>query len=191
MQRTKNKAAWNDVGDRLRQLLVAGLSGDEKQYLSFLKKLSEYLRRFFARRLTHFPGDVEDLVQETLLAVHNQRHTYDMDIPLTAWVHAIAKYKFVDFLRARGRQAAMTDPLDENDSIFSESHQIEALEARIDVRKLLEQLPDRYKLPILHIKLQGLSVAETARLTGMSESAVKVGVHRGIKALATKISDPI
>jgi len=174
--------------------LIAGISGNEKHYLSFLKRLSVYLRRYFGRRLTHFPGEVEDLVQEVLLAVHNQRHTYDTDIPLTVWIHAIAKYKFVDFLRARGRQAALTDPLDENiedSNIFSESNQIEALEARIDIRKLLEQLPDRYKLPILHVKLHGLSVTETAKLTGMSESAVKVGVHRGIKMLAAKISNRI
>ena len=188
MQRTKNGTARSDEGDHLRQLLIAGISGDEKHYLSFLKGLSAYLRRYFARRLIRFPGEAEDLVQETLLAVHNQRHTYDITIPLTAWVSAIAKYKFIDFLRARGRQAALTDPFDENDDIFSESKQIDALEARIDIRKLLEQLPDRYKLPILHIKLQGLSVAETAKLTGMSESAIKVGVHRGMKALASKVS---
>jgi len=36
------------------------------------------------------------------------------------------------------------------------------------------------------MKLEGRSVAETMRLTGMSESAVKVGVHRGLKALAAK-----
>jgi hypothetical protein len=37
------------------------------------------------------------------------------------------------------------------------------------------------------MKIEGLSVAETARLTGMSQSAVKVRVHRGLKALAAKI----
>jgi RNA polymerase sigma-70 factor (ECF subfamily) len=63
----------------------------------------------------------------------------------------------------------------------------EAAEARHDVRKLLDRLPDRQRLPILHVKLQGLSVTETAQLTGLSESAVKVGVHRGMKALAQRI----
>jgi RNA polymerase sigma factor (sigma-70 family) len=60
-------------------------------------------------------------------------------------------------------------------------------EARRDLGKLLEQLPDRQRLPIVHMKLEGLSVAEAARVTGMSESAVKVGVHRGLKALAAMI----
>jgi RNA polymerase sigma-70 factor, ECF subfamily len=60
-------------------------------------------------------------------------------------------------------------------------------EARIDLAKLLEKLPARQRLPIVHMKLEGLSVLETARITGMSESAVKVGVHRGLKALAAMI----
>jgi RNA polymerase sigma-70 factor (ECF subfamily) len=63
----------------------------------------------------------------------------------------------------------------------------EVAEARRDLGKLLEQLPDRQRLPIVHTKLEGLSVAEAARITGMSESAVKVGVHRGLKALAALI----
>jgi RNA polymerase sigma-70 factor (ECF subfamily) len=63
----------------------------------------------------------------------------------------------------------------------------DAAEARRDIGKLLEQLPERQRLPIVHVKLEGLSVVEAARLTGMSVSAVKVGVHRGLKALAAKL----
>ena len=54
---------------------------------------------------------------------------------------------------------------------------------------MLQTLPDKQRLPIEYVKLEGLSVVETARLTGLSESAVKVGVHRGLKALAARIRD--
>ena len=138
------------------------------------------------KRLNRFPADTEDLVQETLLAVHNQRHTYDMTQPLTAWIHAIAKYKFIDFLRLRNRRDIMTDSYDDGEIVLAFTEN-EALEAHLDIEKLLAQLPDRFRLPIEHVKLRGLSVAETAQLTGMSESAVKIGVHRGLKALAAKI----
>ena len=125
-------------------------------------------------------------MQESLLAVHNQRHTYDPAQPLTAWVHAIARYKLVDLLRRHAGRDLLTDPLDDEIDVFS-SADADAAEARRDLRKLLEQLPERQRLPIIHMKLEGLSVAETARATGMSESAVKVGVHRGLKALAAMI----
>jgi RNA polymerase sigma-70 factor (ECF subfamily) len=108
------------------------------------------------------------------------------DQPLTAWTHAIARYKVADYLRHRSRHEALHESLDDQQDIFAESDE-EAAQARRDVDKLLAQLPDRHRLPILHVKLQGMSVAETARLTGLSESAVKVGVHRGIKTLAAKI----
>ncbi len=172
--------------DRLRDLLVRGLAGDAQAYHACLKELSAYLRAFLRRRLSRLPDEVEDLVQETLLAVHNQRHTYDAGQPLTAWVHAIARYKVVDLLRRRAGRDALNDPIDDEAGMFVSSD-TEAADARRDVVRLLERLPDRQRLPILHMKLAGLSVVETARATGMSEAAVKVGVHRGLKALAAMI----
>jgi RNA polymerase sigma-70 factor (ECF subfamily) len=132
------------------------------------------------------PEEVEDLVQESLLAIHNQRHTYDANQPLTAWVHAIARYKLVDLLRRRARRDLLTEPLDDEHDVFA-SADADAAEARRDIAKLLERLPDRQRLPIVCMKLRGLSVVETARITGMSTAAVKVGVHRGLKALAAKM----
>jgi RNA polymerase sigma-70 factor (ECF subfamily) len=172
--------------ERLRGLLARGLSGDGAAYHAFLADLTAHLRAFFRKRLDRIPDEVEDLVQETLIAVHNQRHTYDPGQPLTAWMHAIAKYKLVDFLRRRARTDALTDPLDDELEVFAASD-ADAAEARRDLAKLLADLPDRQRMPIVHVKIEGLSVAETAQLTGMSESAVKVGVHRGLKALAAKI----
>ena len=172
--------------DRLRSLLLSGLAGDAARYHTFLKELSGHLRAFLRGRLGKLPDDVEDLVQETLLAVHNQRHTYDAGQPLTAWVHAIARYKLVDLLRRRSTRDALTDPLDDDAAFFAQSD-VEAASAKRDIGKLLNQLPERQRLPIVCMKLEGRSVAETAKLTGMSESAVKVGVHRGLKALAAII----
>lgn len=168
---------------RLRALLLQGLAGEADAYHAFLKALSAHLRAFLRRRLSGLPDEIEDLVQDTLLAVHSQRHTYRADQPLTAWVQAIARYKLIDLFRSRAGREALHDPLDDELGLFASSD-TEAAQARRDVASLLEQLPDHQRLPIVHTKLEGLSVAEAARATGMSESAVKVGVHRGLKALA-------
>jgi len=173
--------------ERLRCLLLGGLAGDSSAYHAFLKELSAHLRAFLRKRLASLPDEVEDLVQELLLAVHNQRHTYDPGQPITAWVYAMARYKLVDLLRRRSRKELLNDPLDEEDDDLLMSSDSEAAEARRDLAKLLAGLPHRQRAPIIHMKIEGLSVAETARLTGMSPSAVKVGVHRGLKALAAKI----
>jgi RNA polymerase sigma-70 factor (ECF subfamily) len=178
----------NPNEDRLRALLLDGLAGDAAAYHAFLRDLSAYLRAFFRRRLTRAPDEAEDLVQETLLAVHNQRHTYHADQPLTAWLHAIAKYKLIDLLRRRARQDLRGDSLEDLPELLAVSD-LEPADARRDLAKLLATLPERQRLPIVHVKLEGRSVAETALLTGMSESAVKIGVHRGLKALAARIRD--
>ena len=172
--------------DRLKSLLIQGLAGDTTAYRTFLKELSAHLRAFLRGRLTRLPDEVEDLVQETLLAVHNQRHTYDAGQPLTAWIHAIARYKLIDVLRRREGREALNDSLDDEIEVFAASDS-EADDARRDLAKLLVQLPDRQRLPIIRMKLEGRSVVEAAQLCGMSESAVKVGVHRGLKALAAMI----
>ncbi len=187
MDRSNRQALWNSSEARLRGLLIAGRGGDEQAYLSFLRELSNHLRAFFRRRVTWIPAEAEDLVQETLLAVHNQRHTYDARQPLTAWIHAIAKHKLVDLHRARTGRDALTDPIEDAAEEMLSVQEREAADARIDVEGLLAQLPDRFRLPILYVKLQGLSVREAAQRTGMTESAVKVGVHRGLKKLAARI----
>ena len=170
----------------LHALFVRGQSGDAIAYRQFLQRLSTHLRAFLRRRLFGWPDDVEDLVQECLLAMHNQRHTYQTDQPLTAWVHAIARYKVIDLLRARSSREALHDPIDDEMALFADSA-TDARDAQRDLQGLLATLPDRHRLPIQHVKIEGLSVAETAKKTGMSESAVKVGVHRGLKALAARI----
>ena len=172
--------------ERLQVLLLEGLAGNATAYRECLVGLSGYVRSFLMRRMSSLPHDVEDLVQETLLAIHNKRHTYDSQQPLAAWVHAIAKYKLVDFLRSRGLRDSHNDSLDAAEQLFAQSN-TEALEARRDIVKLLNQLPERQRLPIIHTKLVGLSVEEAAQRSGMSESAVKVGVHRGMKALAAMV----
>jgi RNA polymerase sigma-70 factor (ECF subfamily) len=172
--------------ERLRALLAGALAGDARSYHAFLEALGAHLRAYFRRRLFNLADEVEDLVQETLLAVHNQRHTYDASQPLTAWLHAIAKYKLVDLLRRRAGRERLTDPLDEAPDLFAAADHA-AAEARRDLSGLLEKLPARQRRPIVCMKIEGLSVLETARVTGMSESAVKVGVHRGLKALAAMI----
>ena len=171
---------------RLRALLVSGLGGDAVAYRTFLSELTRHLRAYLRKRIPQLADDVEDLVQEILLAVHNGRHTYRPDEPLTAWVHAIARYKLMDFFRVRARRESLHDSIDDHLDIFAVSDD-EPSAARRDIGKLLDQLPDKQRLPILHVKVQGLSVAETAQLTGLSESAVKVGVHRGLKALAARV----
>lgn len=185
MQRIEREEGFRARDERLKSLFISGLAGDGPAYQTFLRELSAHLRAFLRKRLMRLPDEVEDLVQEALLAVHNNRHTYDRNQPLSAWVQAIARYKLADLLRRRAIDR-QSEPLEDSDDLFS-SADAEAAEAKRDLHKLLDELPDQQRLSIIHTKLEGLSVKEAAEITGMSESAIKVGVHRGLKLLAAKI----
>ena len=134
------------IEERLRSLMLQSLAGDAAAYRMFLDELTARLRSYLRRQLGGLPDEVEDLLQELLLAVHNKRHTYDPKQPLTAWVQAIARYKLVDLLRRRSRSNVLTDPLDEDDQVFATTAN-DAADAQYDVAKLLRGLPDRQRLP--------------------------------------------
>ena len=179
-----------NVEEALRALLLLALAGDNEAYAAFLTQSSAHVRAYFRRRLVASPDDVEDLVQETLLALHNRRHTYRATEPLTPWLYAIARYKLIDLLRAQSPRRAVEIPLDDDDG--GELHAVDAAadaaESRRDLLKLLDALPERQRLPIVLVKLEGRSVVEAAAATGMSQAAVKIGIHRGLKKLAAAAS---
>jgi RNA polymerase sigma-70 factor (ECF subfamily) len=165
--------------------MLAGLDGDEGSHKALLKKLSAYLRAYFKRQLlrtSRGPEDAEDLVQETLIALHTRRHTYDRSQLLTPWVSAIARYKLVDYLR-RTKAANMDVPVEEAEGVFA-TDDASAVESGFDLGRLLAQLTPKTRQAIQFVKLDGLSVSEAAEIAGMSESAIKVSVHRGLKALS-------
>jgi RNA polymerase sigma-70 factor (ECF subfamily) len=144
------------------------------------------LRGYLKRRLTGLPDEVEDLVQETLLALHLQRGTYDPALPVSAWAVAIARHKLVDLWRRRGRRDNLHDAIDDVDEQWLVAESDDS-GARRDLETLFQNLPQAQRQAIQLTKLEGLSVAEAAARTGASESAIKVQVHRGLKRLAALV----
>ena len=167
--------------------MVQSLGGDRAAYATLLRRLNGHLRAYYVRRLgSGRAADAEDLLQETLIAMHARRSTYDTTRPFTAWVHAIARYKLIDYFRRARRRAE--EPLDDADALFSVSDS-NSVEARIDVERLLRRLPEKSRRLVRDVKIQGLSTAEAAERNAMSESAVKVGVHRALKSLGAGIEE--
>lgn len=172
--------------DEWRALMLRSVAGDAQAYRRLLELLAPRLRAFVGRRL---PGDasaVEDIVQESLLAIHRYRDRYDTSQPLAPWVYAIARYKLMDHFR-RASRGGVNIPIDAV-AEFLEQSQPEETAAAHDIAALLKQLPPKQMTAIKLVKLEDMSVREAAAKTGMSESAIKVNIHRGIKKLATLVA---
>jgi RNA polymerase sigma-70 factor (ECF subfamily) len=173
----------------LRSLMQAGLRGDAAAYRALLGRLSANLRAYYKARLARIgrsATEAEDLTQEALMAIHTRRHTYDPDAPLMPWVHAIARYKLIDHLRHT--RASLLDLSIENAEDLRAQDDNAGTDSAYDLKRLLNNLPDNMRRSIQSVKLDGLSVAETASRCGMSESDVKISVHRGLKALMTSVA---
>lgn len=188
---TPSASEWKEHDAFMRRQFLLGLQGDNRAYHAFMERLSGDLRGYFRKRLSSMPDEAEDLVQEVLLAIHNQRHTYQASQSISAWVYAIAKYKLIDRLRRRNRhdirQVSWEDELGTDGRYDGSSDASEATSAQYDLDQLLARLPAKQRVPIVCTKIEGLTVAETAERLGISESSVKVTVHRGLKTLARLI----
>jgi RNA polymerase sigma-70 factor, ECF subfamily len=171
----------------LRALMLRGLSGDSAAQAQLLTQLAVLLGRFYQRRLHRDHAEVEDLVQETLIAVHTRRATYDTTQAFTAWAYAVARYKLIDYLRRQKLRNAVN--IDDCAELFC-SDDLSAHEAERDVDEALSALPDAQREAIELTRIAGLSVEEAAAHSGQSVSSIKVGVHRGLKKLAALFGEP-
>jgi RNA polymerase sigma-70 factor (ECF subfamily) len=168
------------------RLMRAGIGGDAAAYNRLLTSLAPAIRSGARRGLSRAGMSIEeaeDVVQETLLAIHLKRHTWDPSMPLGPWVRAIARNKLIDAMRRRGHRQHV--PLDDVvDTLEAEAAQPNPLPSRLDAH--LQNLPDRQQSVVRAISLDGASIRETAAKLKMSEGAVRVALHRGLAALAAK-----
>lgn len=179
MAQGKNEEEW-------AALMRAAIAGDSAAYQTLLQSLSTVLRPAVRRGFTQAGaslGDVEDVVQETLLALHLKRNTWDPSQPLGPWVRAIARHKLIDALRRRGRRIQI--PIDSVLDTLSVEEDSSGVD-RQDAERLVNGLQGRQRDVVRAVSLQGESIREVAERLKMKEVAVRVALHRGLKTLGAQ-----
>ena len=147
------------VEDEWGALMVAAQAGDGGAYRRLLSELKEWLTRYYARRLPM--AQVDDAVQDTLLAIHQKRHTYDPARPFRPWLAAVARHKWIDRLRMLGRTA--TESLPPEAAV--PDHESAVTSATV-LRTLMAELKPAQADAIRLVKLEGYSVDEASAKTG-------------------------
>jgi RNA polymerase sigma factor (sigma-70 family) len=180
--RTTARAAEPAAPDGWSALMAAAQDGHGGAYRRLLNEASEWLHRYFRRRLP--PGDVDDAVQEALLAIHRRRHTFDAHHPFGPWMAAIAKRKWIDQLRTIARR-----PSEELSADLAVADHEAAVTSATTLESLLVQLRPAQAQAIRMVKLQGYSINDACRETGLTASAVKMNIHRGLARLTALIED--
>lgn len=175
----------NTLEARLKPLMIGGLDGDTRAWREFLGLLRPAFHAYFKRRQFHGDADVEDLVQEALMAVHAKRETWRRADPVTSWCFTIARYKLIDHLRKTGR-ARLVPMIDD---LPLEIDGVEDGAVRYDLDRLLSSVPARQQALVKDVKLSGYSLAEAGERAGLSEGAARVSLHRAMKALMNRVTN--
>jgi RNA polymerase sigma-70 factor (ECF subfamily) len=168
----------------LADLMRAANRGDAEAYRKLLRETSPVLRGFVQRTNSSYrlsPEDVEDIVQETLLAMHLKRHTWVQSKPLLPWVRAMAYNKLVDHLRRSGRGEQL--PIDEfGDLLVADAPT--SISSAVDAETAIGKLKGRQRDVVMAISVNGKSAREVAEELAMTEGAVRVVLHRALRSLS-------
>jgi RNA polymerase sigma-70 factor (ECF subfamily) len=159
--------------------------GDRRAYEALLTEVAALVRKFAGRRIRR-PDWLEDVVQETLLCIHRDRHTWDPGRPFLPWMYAISRHRLLDFVEKQ-RRRGKTEVGGIAADVASEERTFERGAAAAVLRHALALLSLKQREIIRMLKLEELSVAEISRKTGLSQSSVKVTAHRGYKKLRALI----
>lgn len=167
--------------ETLSRMAQASQKGDREAYRMLLSACSDWLSRYYARRIS--PGQLEDLIQETLLSLHRKLSSYEPSRPFLPWMAAIARYRWIDALRVSYRREERA--IEEYEGVTDPEQEVVA--ARISLERLFERLPEGQSRAIELVRIEGLSIREAAQKCGQSEALVKVNIHRGLKKLQSLV----
>jgi RNA polymerase sigma-70 factor (ECF subfamily) len=168
--------------------LRLAMAGDADAYRRFLQAIAPFVRTVVRSgcRGSGNESEIEDVVQEALLAIHLKRGTWDPARPVVPWIAAIARHKLIDAMRRRGRHVSVPIedvadrlPLDDTAPELSAS----------EIDRLLAELKPAQEEIVRSISIEGVSIRETAGRLRMTEGAVRVALHRALKTLGALYRD--
>jgi RNA polymerase sigma factor (sigma-70 family) len=183
-------APLGDMQERERAAWMAAAQGGDRRAYERVLASSVPLIRSVARRQGVVVDLLDDVVQETLLTVHRVRHTYDPSRSYDAWLSALAGRRAIDALRSQGRRGSR-EVHDEHayDTHADIDDATAATEREQEARRLREAiaaLPPGQREAVEQLGLKEQSLAEASAQTGRQTGALKVNLHRAMKALRSR-----
>ena len=171
---------------RWSKLMANAQAGNESDYRQLLTELTRVIHNFLRSRFGNYHF-TEDCVQDTLIAIHQARHTYDQRRPFRPWLFAIVRNMAIDTLRKQRTRQKVTNQYQGEQEILSQTSEQNVAESEITKGRLLESLSVQHREVLVLTKIIGFSTVEAAEKLGISASLVKVRVHRAIRKLRQMI----
>ncbi len=174
--------------EKLRDLLIQSIEGNQDSYKIFLTELIPILRSFFQKKIQN-SNDVDDVIQETLISIHRALHTYDKRIAISKWIYTIAHRRYVDFIRKYSKTQKNKVEL-ETIIEFPANKEIELIEQYEQsdrIKSVLNLLNEKEQKIFKMLKVEKFSIKEASKILNLSEGALKVAIHRIYKKIKNLI----
>lgn len=163
----------------LNELILELQAGDNTLYTLFLEEAARFINLSLKRKVTR--KEIRDeLVQETLLGIHRNLHTYKSEHSVESWIATIAKYKLIDFYR-KNQHVFLELNTDVTNPDKNTNESLDLLE------ELLRSLNPTTKEAIIRTKIDGHSTRDTAKELGLKENALRTRISRGFQFLKNEI----
>ena len=183
-------APIGDTQERQRAAWMAAAQGGDRRAYEQVLAASVPLIRVAARRKGVAVDQLDDVVQETLLTVHRVRHTYDPSRSYDAWLSALAGRRAIDALRSQGRRGSREvhdeHAYDMHPDLDDATAATEREQEAQQLHDAIASLPPGQREAIEQLGLKERSLAEASAETGRQTGALKVNLHRALKALRSR-----
>lgn len=159
-------------------------TGDKRSFEKLIRKYGDRVFRFGLKMCGH-REDAEDVVQDTFVSAYRYLDGFRGDSSVLTWLMKIASSACLKKRRLKKNQPRHLDELDETrvpgpgaGAGESPDSLVISAEKQARFRAALALLPEHYRVVVVLRDLEGLSVKETAEALDLTESAVKVRLHR-------------
>ena len=164
-------------------LVRSALAGDSDAFGSLIaayqQRVTGIAWRYGVRR-----EEIEDVVSEVFIKVHQNLHRFRPTHPFSAWLHRLAVNHVIDHGRTTRRDRETRElPVRLADGAPSAGQRLERRERAQAVRRAIEALPDRYREAIFLVYVEGLKIEEAARTLGLPQGTIKTRLMRGRNGL--------
>ena len=164
--------------------LIQKCLNEDKEYFSEL--VSRYKNPVYSiiLRMTNNQDEVGDLAQEVFIKIYKNLHRYCPDFKFSTWAIRITTNHVIDYRRKKQQETVSLEDA-EYEIPSGESPEAAYIkdEQRAALKKMVDDLPDMYKIPIVLYHNEGLSYQEISEVMEEPLSKVKNRIFRGRKML--------
>ena len=181
------------------ELLTALRRRDPDAFTILFEEYSDKLFRL-AVGLLENEAEAEGVVQDSFLRLFERLDQFEGRSKLSTWLYRVAYNISIDRIRKRRPTVALADEFEDDDTpspvILADWRDVPerlltAAEIKDELDKAIASLPQKYKVVFTLRDIEGLSTRETAVITDLSTSAVKVRLHRARLFLRERLAESL